>query len=94
MRLDDPRLLLDEHAVGDEEDGEVPCRLPHAVRVGAQQHPRDERLPGPRVQENHRVPAHRPLKRLQLVPAQEHALATRTSVAVRRRAAEQHSPSR
>ena len=69
MRLDDPCLLLHEHAGGDEEDGEVPRRLPHAVRVRAQQQPRDERLPGPRIQESHRVPAHGPLQRLQLVPS-------------------------
>jgi hypothetical protein len=54
------------------------------VRVGAQQHPRDERLPGPCIQENHRVRAHRPLKRLQLVPARMQAFVAGTSVTVRR----------
>jgi hypothetical protein len=71
VRVDDARLLADEDDCGDEEDGEG-ARLPaDAVRVGAQQQHRDERLPGARLQERNRVPAHRPLQRLQLVPSSQ-----------------------
>ena len=68
--LDDARLLAHEDDGGDEEDGEAArVRPPHAVRVRPEQHHRDERLPAPGLQERQGVPPHRPLQRLQLVPA-------------------------
>lgn len=68
--LDHPCLLADEHDLGDEEDGEAGRRGgADAVRVGAEEQHRDERLPGARLEERHRVPGQRALQRLQLVPA-------------------------
>jgi len=70
VRLDHPRLLTDEHDGGDEEDGEAGRRGgAEAVREGAEEQHRDERLPGARLEERHRVPGERALQRLQLVPA-------------------------
>lgn len=56
VRLDDARLLAHENDGGDEEDREAGLRGgADAARVGAEEHHRDERLPGAGLEERPRV---------------------------------------